>query len=63
MARRNSLERKKQLQTVGFVLARNEASSITADAQTHHLSESHGLTIGRAALIARLHFGETPDVL
>lgn len=62
MARRNSLGRKRQPQTVGFVLA-DEASSIIAAAQAHALSESHGLTIGRAALIARLHFGEAPDAI
>jgi hypothetical protein len=61
VARRNSLGRKKQPQTVGFVVA-DEAPSTIQIAQVQHLSEQHGLRTNFAKLVALHLYGETPDV-
>lgn len=57
MRKKNALARKGG-QSVDFSRGSGIDVLITPAVQAQYLSEHHGLTLNRAALIARLHYGE-----
>lgn len=62
--KRNALARHAERnQRADCLLAGDIGTDSTTAERAQHLHDRHGLSFTRAALIARLHFGEVPDAL